>query len=118
MYRLLRAYSKQYLVLLFDQSVFSEKEYRHHEESCFFYKGRRGKTVKRRVKQRLMQVSVQHNNGGFLHGTYYTVGPNLTINTIIEELLYLQPMILSKRVDIFPPDWGMLIGLDAFSFFF
>ena len=24
------------------------------------------------------------------------------------EVLYLQPMIIPKRFDIFPPDWGML----------
>ena len=46
MYRLLRAYSKQYLVLLFDQSVFSEKEYRHHEESCFLQRKKRKNSEK------------------------------------------------------------------------
>ena len=36
-----------------------------------------------------------------------------------EEVLSLQPMILPKRLDIFPPDWGICLeGLDAFRFFF
>ena len=35
-----------------------------------------------------------------------------------EEISFLQAMILSKRFDIFPPDRGMLKGLDAFRFFF
>ena len=36
-----------------------------------------------------------------------------------EEDFDLQPMIPPKRVDIFPPDWGICSeGLDAFRFFF
>ena len=35
-----------------------------------------------------------------------------------KEVLCLQPMIPPKRFDIFPPDWGILDGLDAFRFFF
>ena len=34
-----------------------------------------------------------------------------------EGVMYLQPMILPKRFDIFPPDWGCSEGLSAFSFF-
>ena len=42
---------------------------------------------------------------GFFSPTLYC-RPNVT--TIGEEVLYLQPMIPPKRVDISPPDWGML----------
>ena len=56
-------------------------------------------------------VSVQHN-GGFLPGI--TVDPMLLRSgnpfKCHQEVLYLQPMtpLISKRFDIFHPDWGML----------
>ena len=67
-------------------------------------------------------VSVQHNiNRGFPPGIiilltqcYYHRGTRFKCH---EEVLYLQPMIPPKRVDIFPTDWGCSEGLDAFSFF-
>ena len=55
-------------------------------------------------------VSVQHN-GGFLPDIN-TLDPMLTPSgnplKCHEEVLSLQPMILLKRFDNFPPDWGML----------
>ena len=63
-------------------------------------------------------VSVQHT-GGFLPDIilltqcYYHRGTRLNV------MKNLQPMIASKRFDIFPPDWEMLRkGLDAFRFLF
>ena len=52
---------------------------------------------------RLINVSVQHNNSGFLLVFFVLlVHPiNVTINTI-GEVLYLQPMILPECFDILP----------------
>ena len=49
-----------------------------------------------------VNVSVRYNGGLFpdiilLNQCYYH-----------EEVLFLQPTILPKHFDIFPPDWGML----------
>ena len=58
-----------------------------------------------------INLSLQHN-GGFLPGIilltqcYLPSGRNPF--KCYEEVLYLQPIIPSKRFDIFPPDWGML----------
>ena len=56
-------------------------------------------------------MCAQHNRG-FLPGIillliqcYYHRGNPFKCH---EEALYLQPMIPPKRVDMFPPDWGML----------
>ena len=69
-----------------------------------------------------INVSVQYN-GGFLPDIilltqcYYI--PSGNPFKCPEHVLSSQPMILPKRFDIFPPDWGMLRrGLDAFRFFF
>ena len=69
-----------------------------------------------------INVSVQYN-GGFLPDIilltqcYYI--PSGNPFKCPEQVLSSQPMILPKRFDIFPPDWGMLRrGLDAFRFFF
>ena len=69
-------------------------------------------------------VSVQHNGGLLpdiilLTQCYYHRGGHYTVDPMLlpsgknpfkghEEVLYLQPMILPKRFDFFPPDWGML----------
>ena len=59
---------------------------------------------------RAFNVSVQ-DNGRFFPGIilltqcYYHRGTCL--NTM-QEVLYLQPMILPNRFDIFAPDWDML----------
>ena len=60
-----------------------------------------------------INVSVQYN-GGLLPAIilstqqcYYHRGMGNPFKCH-EEVLYLQPMILPKRFDISPPDWGML----------
>ena len=55
-------------------------------------------------------VSVQHN-GGFLPGTILLppmLLPSGNPFKCHEETLYQKLVILPKRFDIFPPDWGML----------
>ena len=56
-----------------------------------------------------IKISVQYNGGLLpdiilLTQCYYHRNPV----ECHEDVLSLQPMIPSKRFDIFPPDWGML----------
>ena len=67
-----------------------------------------------------INVSVQYNGGLLpdmilLTQCYYHRGTRL--NTM-KRFLFLQPMILPKRFDIFSPCVGCSEGLDASRFFF
>ena len=55
-----------------------------------------------------INVSVQHNGGLLIlfSQCYYHLGT--PSNVMKEDVLHLQPMIPSKRFDIFHTDWGML----------
>ena len=66
-----------------------------------------------------INISVQYNGGLLpdiipLTQCYYHRGIRLKRH---EEDLYLYPIILPKRFDIFPPGWGMLKRSRCVQFF-
>ena len=55
-----------------------------------------------------INVSVQHNGGLLILFSQCYLLPLVNPFKCHEGVLYLQPMIPSKRFDIFHTDWGML----------